>query len=186
MPDGTTKADAPAGKDSFSSWTKPDSVSLGDWIEQSRIARYETRTYDWDALKFQADFDPKYRRSQMRYIGLGGAGATSDENVIPSENFTFSTMVLPAGCEGPPHVHDDVEEVFFMLKGRIKLFLEQNGERAETILNERDVVSVPPGIYRGLLNIGQEEALMCVMLGASRPKLPSYPPDHPLASLKRG
>jgi len=186
MPDGTRKTDASPGTDQFDSWMKPEGVSLGDWIEKSRIARYETRTYDWDALKFQADYDPKYRRSQMRYIGLGAAGAKSDENVIPSENFTFSTMVLPAGCEGPLHIHDDVEEVFFMLRGRIKLFLEQDGETAETILNERDVVSVPPGIYRGLLNIGQEEALMCVMLGTAKPKLPTYPPDHPLASLKRG
>ena len=94
-------------------------------------------------------------------------------------------MVLPAGCEGPSHVHDDVEEVFFMLRGRIRLFLEHKGETAETILYERDVVSVPPGIYRGLENVGQEEALMCVMLGTPRPKLPTYPPDHPLAKIKR-
>lgn len=173
--------DAPA----FETWRKPDGVSLSDWLENSRVARFEERTYDWDALKFQADYDSKYRRSQMRYIGLGAAGAKSDGNVIPSENFTFSTMVLPAGCEGPSHVHDDVEEVFFMLRGRIRLFLEHNGETAETILNERDVVSVPPGIYRGLENIGQEEALMCVMLGTSKPKLPTYPPNHPLVSLKR-
>lgn len=186
MPDGTPKTETPSEEDRFETWSKPDGVSLAEWIETSRIARYESRTYDWDALKFQADYDPKYRRSQMRYIGVGAAGAKSDANVIPSEHFTFSTMVLPAGCEGPLHVHDDVEEVFFMLRGRIKLFLEQDGETAETVLNERDVVSVPPGIYRGLLNIGQEEALMCVMLGTAKPKLPTYPPDHPLASLKRG
>ena len=42
----------------------------------TRIARYETRTYDWDALKFQADFDPKYRRAQMRYMGTGGTGVS--------------------------------------------------------------------------------------------------------------
>ena len=166
-------------------WKRPDGLSLGDWIENERIARYESRTYDWNALKFQADYDPRYRRAQMRYIGLGAAGAKSDANVIPSENFTFSTMVLPAGCEGPLHVHDDVEEVFFMLRGRIRLFMEHEGETAETVLNERDVVSVPPGVYRGLENIGQEEALMCVMLGTSSPRLPTYPPDHPLAKLKR-
>ncbi len=40
----------------------------------TRIARYDTRKYDWDALKFQADFDPKFRRAQMRYMGTGGTG----------------------------------------------------------------------------------------------------------------
>ena len=158
--------------------------SLADRIT-SRIARFETRTYDWDALKFQADFDPKYKRAQMRYMGTGGTGLSSDENTVPSEHFTFSTMVLPPGSEGPMHVHVDVEEVFFMLRGKIRLFLEQDGETWETEIFERDLVSVPPGIYRGLLNHGQEEALMCVMLGATKPQTPTYPSDHPLAKVKR-
>ena len=164
--------------------TKTEARSLEDWIT-SRIARYETRTYDWDALGFQADFDPKYRRAQMRYMGTGGTGIGADDNTVPSEHFTFSTMVLPPGCEGPSHVHDDVEEVFFMLRGKIRLTLEHEGETWETELNERDLVSVPPGIYRGLWNHGQEEALMCVMLGAVKPQTPTYPPDHPLAKIKR-
>ena len=164
--------------------TQPRDQSLEDRIT-GRIARYETRTYDWDALKFQADFDPKYKRAQMRYMGTGGTGVKADENTVPSEHFTFSTMVLPPGCEGPMHVHADVEEVFFMLRGKIRLFLEHDGETWETELSERDLVSVPPGIYRGLLNHGQEEALMCVMLGATKPQTPTYPPQHPLAKIKR-
>ena len=158
--------------------------TLADWME-TRIARYKTRRYDWDALKFQADFDPKYRRAQMRYLGTGGTGVADDSNTVPSEHFTFSTMVLPPGAEGPSHVHDDVEEVFFMLRGKIRLTLERDGETYETELGERDLISVPPGVYRGLVNEGEEEALMCVLLGAARPRIPTYPPDHPLASIKR-
>jgi len=171
-------------REDLPTWQKPEGSSLADWAE-TRVARFEERTYDWDALKFQADYDPKYRRAQMRYMGTGAAGVTSDVNTIPSEHFTFSTMVLPSGCEGPMHVHDDVEEVFFMLRGKIKLTLEHNGETVDTILNERDLFSVPPRIYRGLLNIGQEEALMCVMLGTPKPQIPTYPADHPLAKIKR-
>lgn len=155
-----------------------------DAYMHGRLARFETRRYDWNALKFQSDYDPKYRRAQIRYVGTGATGA-QDENIIPAEHFTFSTMCLPAGCEGPLHVHHDVEEVFFMLRGRVKLFFRHGDEECETILNERDVVSIPPGIYRGLVNIGQEEALMCVMLGTGKPSLPTYPPDHPLSKIKR-
>lgn len=168
----------------FPGWVKPADSSLGEWVE-SRIARFEERTYDFNALKFQADFDPKYRRAQMRYIGTGATGVKGDSNTIPAEHFTFSTMVLPAQCEGPLHVHDDVEEVFFMLRGKIKLFVEHNGEKCETILKERDLISVPPGIYRGLYNFGQEDALMCVMLGTPKPQIPTYPEDHPLSKVKR-
>jgi len=167
------------------SWDQPEGSSFGDWME-SRVARLSTRKYDWDALKFQADYDPKYRRAQMRYIGTGGTGVAVDANVIPSEHFTFSTMIIPAGHEGPPHLHIDVEEVFFVMRGKLKLVLEKDGERFETILTDRDVVSIPPGVYREEINIGDEDALMCVMLGSKKPITPTYPPEHPLASIKRG
>ena len=163
----------------------PAGKSLADWM-QTRVARYESRTLDWDALKFQADFDPKYRRAQMRYIGTGATGVADDENVIPAGHFTFTTMILPAGCEGPSHLHTDAEEVFFILKGnKVRIFVEHNGERHDTVLAERDVISVPPGVYRGLVNDGIEEALMCVMIGNPKPVTPTYPPDHPVSKIPR-
>lgn len=167
------------------SWDQPEGSSFGEWME-SRVARLSTRKYDWNALKFQADYDPKFGRAQMRYIGTGGTGVASDANVIPSEHFTFSTMIIPAGHEGPPHLHIDVEEVFFVLRGKLKLVLEKDGQRFETVLTDRDVVSVPPGVYREEINIGEEDALMCVMLGAKKPITPTYPPEHPLTQIKRG
>ncbi|HTP84440.1 MAG TPA: cupin domain-containing protein [Alphaproteobacteria bacterium] len=151
----------------------------------SRIARHETRRYDWDALKFQADFDPKYGRAQMRYVGTGGTGVSADTNVVPSEHFTFSTMLIPAGHEGPMHLHTDVEEIFFVLRGTVKVMCERDGETYETVLKERDLISIPPGVYRGEINIGEEDCLMCVMLGAAKPVTPTYPSDHPLAKIKR-
>jgi quercetin dioxygenase-like cupin family protein len=157
-----------------------------------RVARFATRQYDWDALKFQADFDPKYARAQMRYMGTGGTGVASDNNTVPAEHFTFSTMVIPKGNEGPAHIHRDVEEIFFMLKGTMKVICELRAEdeitvlgRWETILKERDLISVPPGVYREEINIGDEDALMCVMLGSPAPARPTYPPDSPLAGIKR-
>lgn len=163
----------------------PEGKTFSQWIE-SRLARYETRTLDWNALKFQADYDPKYRRAQMRYVGTGATGVAKDSNTVPAEHFTFSTMVLPAGCEGPMHLHDDVEEIFFILRGtKVKLMFELDGEHFETYVKERDLVSVPAGVYRGLVNEGIEEALMIVCLGTNVPETPTYPPDHPLSKIKR-
>ncbi|MFC3608203.1 cupin domain-containing protein [Stutzerimonas tarimensis] len=167
------------------SYDRPEGASFAEWCE-SRIARFSTRRYDWDALKFQADYDPKYRRAQMRYIGTGGTGVASDNNTIPSEHFTFSTMIIPAGNIGPSHIHVDVEEVFFVLRGKMKVIMEKDGERFEAILTDRDIISVPPGVYREEHNIGEEDALMCVMLGAKKPITPTYPPESPLARIKRG
>jgi len=158
--------------------------SFSQWME-SRVARKSNRRYDWDALKFQADYDPRYRRAQMRYVGTGGTGVSSDGNTVPAAHFTFSTMVIPAGNIGPSHIHYDVEEIFFVLRGEMKVICEKDGERWEAVLGERDLISVPPGVYREEHNIGDEDALMCVMLGSPKPITPVYPPDSPLTKIKR-
>ena len=163
---------------------QPAGTTFAQWM-QSRCALHSTRRYDWNALKFQADFDPKYRRAQMRYLGTGGTGVAADCNSIAAEHFTFSTMIIPAGHEGPMHLHTDVEEVFFVLRGKVKVLCEKDGQQWEAVLGERDLISIPPGVYRGEINIGEEDVLMCVMLGAARPITPTYPADHPLAKIKR-
>jgi mannose-6-phosphate isomerase-like protein (cupin superfamily) len=158
--------------------------SFAQWME-SRVARKSSRSYDWDALKFQADYDPRYRRAQMRYVGTGGTGVAKDSNTVPSAHFTFSTMVIPAGNIGPSHIHYDVEEVFFVMRGAMKVICEKDGQRWETVVGERDLISVPPGVYREEHNVGDEDALMCVMLGSPKPITPVYPPDSPLTQIKR-
>lgn len=154
------------------------------WMD-GRVARFATRRYDWDALKFQADYDPKYRRAQMRYVGTGATGVAKDVNTVPAAHFTFSTMVIPGGHIGPSHIHYDVEEIFFVIRGKMKVICDKDGQRWEAVLGERDLISVPPGVYREEHNIGDEDALMCVMLGSPKPITPTYPPDSPLAKLKR-
>lgn len=121
----------------------------------------------------------------MRYVGTGGTGVASDSNTVPAGAFTFSTMVVPAGHIGPSHIHVDVEEIFFVLRGKMQVVCERDGERWEAELGERDLISVPPGVYRSETNIGEEDALMCVMLGSPRPVTPTYPPDSPLSRIKR-
>jgi len=151
----------------------------------ARIARFDTRTLDWDALKFQEKVNPNYRRAQMRYVGTGATGVKTDSNTVPSEHFTLSTMVIPAGHEGPLHTHLDVEEVFFMLQGQMTCYMEKDGERIERTLGPRDAISVPAGVARGERNDGDEDALMIVIVGAGKPQLPTYPENSPMFGVKR-
>lgn len=181
---GLMDANIPAEAETQRGMMQADGQSFSDWLE-SRVARFGSRKYDWDALKFQADHDPSYRRAQMRYIGTGGTGVAKDASTVLPAHFTFSTMVVPAGNVGPSHIHYDVEEVFFVMRGKMKIVCEKDGQRWESMLNERDLISVPPGVYREETNIGDEDALMCVMLGTSKPITPTYPPDSPLAKIKR-
>lgn len=85
------------------------------------------------------------------------------------------------------HLHDDVEEVFFILKGNVTAMIKEvdNDEVYEIKLSERDCISSPPGVHRGIRNDSDEEAMMLVMLGASKPNLPTYPEGSELEELRK-
>ncbi|MDF2680903.1 MAG: cupin protein [Brevibacillus sp.] len=152
-------------------------------FEQKFVARLETRKLDYNALSFQEQVNPAYRRAQCRYVGTGGV-ATTDSNVIKAENFTLSNMYLPVGAEGPMHLHSDVEEVFFVIRGSVTALVQIGETIHEVKLSERDCIWTPPGYYRGVRNDGDEEAIMAVMLGAPKPQIPTYPEGSELEAIR--
>src|SRR5213594_2656836 len=138
---------------------------------RTRVARFVDRLPDWDAF---ADARVEgYRRAQHRYIGAGASGK-SDARAIPAEQFTLSVMFVPPGQGNAPHTHE-VEEVFFILDGKVKVFFEDGaGRREETVLGRWDCVSAPAGVVHGFENVGLEPAYLQVMLGRARPDLMTY------------
>jgi quercetin dioxygenase-like cupin family protein len=158
---------------------RENALSLDERMEKYTV-RFASRQEDWGVLDFQTKVSPKYKRAQIRYLGGGGTGAHDDPNMLPAEHFTLSTMLLPSGCEGPLHKHPDVEEVFFVIKGSVTIIWEEDGTEIEKVITERDMIFTPPGVYRGLRNHTDSDCLMLVMLGASKPQLPSYPEGSPM------
>jgi mannose-6-phosphate isomerase-like protein (cupin superfamily) len=135
------------------------------------VARFADRRADWDAF---ADARVEgYRRAQHRFIGSGASGK-ADSSAIPADHFTLSVMFVPPGQGNAPHTHE-VEEVFFILRGTVQVFVEdKGGNRAETVLGPWDCVSCPAGVIHGFTNVGLEPAYLQVMLGKARPDLMSY------------
>ena len=157
-----------------------------DALIDSRIARRDNRVEDWDTLAFQAKAGDQFRRAQIRYIGSGGTGNHDDDTrTIPAEHFTLSNMRLPEGAVGPEHVHDDVEEVFFVLEGTLEVTLHRDDRQATRTLGYRDAISVPAGCGRSLHNPGPGDALFCVILGAGKPQLPWYPATSAMHGVTR-
>ena len=136
-----------------------------------QVARFVDRQGDWDAF---ADARIEgYRRAQHRFIGSGASGK-KDASVIPAQHFTLSVMFVPPGQGNAAHTHE-VEEVFFVLRGKVKVFFEDGaGGRVETVLGEWDCVSCPAEVIHGFENVGLEPAYMQVMLGKGRPDLMQY------------
>lgn len=136
-----------------------------------QVARFVDRVPDWDAFA-DARVDG-YRRAQHRFIGSGASGK-ADTRVIPAEHFTLSIMYVPPGQGNAPHTHE-VEEIFFILDGKVRVFLEDaQGRRAETVLGRWDCVSCPAGVVHGYENVGLEPAYLQVMLGKAVPDLMGY------------
>lgn len=113
------------------------------------------------------------------------AGVAEDASTVQSEHFTLSSMILPAGGQGPLHLHAAAEEVFFILRGRVKLTAERNGDTWGTEASDRDLISWPFGANRGMVAIGDEEALMRVIGGTAKPTNPTFPPGHTLSNVER-
>ena len=136
-----------------------------------RVARFVDRRPDWDAF---ADARVEgYRRAQHRYIGSGASGK-ADPSVVPAEHFTLSVMFVPPGQGNAAHTHE-VEEIFFILEGTVKVFLQDEaGHRAEAVLARWDCVSCPANVIHGFENVGLEPAYLQVMLGKAQPALMSY------------
>jgi len=142
-----------------------------DELLRRQVARFTERVPDWDAF---ADARMEgFRRAQHRFIGSGASGK-SDPRVVPADHFTLSVMFVPPGQGNAAHTHE-VEEVFFILRGKMKVFIEDGaGNRAETVLGEWDCISCPANVIHGFENVGLEPAYLQVMLGKARPDLMTY------------
>ena len=141
-------------------------------IAQRYVARFRDRKADWAAFE-----DAKvegYKRAQHRFIGAGGSGKHNDPTVIPAKNFTLSIMYVEPGQGNAAHTHE-VEEIFFVLKGQLTAFLEdESGRRLDVRLGPWECIACPPGVIHGYINDSLEPVYFQVMLGRARPETMGY------------
>jgi mannose-6-phosphate isomerase-like protein (cupin superfamily) len=145
-------------------------------IAKRFVARFKDRKPDWNAFE-----DAKiegYKRAQHRFIGAGGSGKHGDTYAIPPRGFTLSIMYVEPGQGNAAHTHE-VEEVFFVLRGILTVFLEDEaGNRVETRLGPWECIACPPGVIHGYINDSLEPVYFQVMLGRARPETMGYADPH--------
>ncbi|MEH6753026.1 MAG: cupin domain-containing protein [Alphaproteobacteria bacterium] len=144
-------------------------------IMDTHVGRYRDKVPDWEAFE-----DAKiegYRRAQHRFIGAGGSGKHSDPDVIPARAHTLSIMFVNPGQGNAAHTHE-VEETFFVLKGLLDVFVEdEDGRRLETRLGPWECITCPPGVIHGYDNNSLEPVWFQVMLGRGQPETMGYADD---------
>jgi mannose-6-phosphate isomerase-like protein (cupin superfamily) len=72
---------------------------------------------------------------------------------------------MAAGNSFRPHYHEDMEEIFIILKGKARIQIREE----EAILAKEEVVVVPMGEVHEMKNIGDEEAEY-IVIGISQGK----------------
>jgi mannose-6-phosphate isomerase-like protein (cupin superfamily) len=141
-------------------------------IMQRHVGRFADKMPDWAA--FEDAKTEGYRRAQRRFIGAGGSGKHDDKSVIPARGFTLSIMEVPPGQGNAAHTHE-VEEVFFVLRGSLSVFVEdESGRRLSRTLGPWECISCPPGVIHGYQNESAEPVFFQVMLGKARPETMGY------------
>ena len=138
------------------------------------VQRYGSKELDWGPFAAQGDLKEKYLRAHVRMVGASITGKHYEPGTVTADNFTLSVMMMPPGAEAPSHAHE-VEEVFFVVKGELTAWWEDDdGRILDTVLKEREMIYSPAGIMHGLRNHTDEEALVQVVIGVGRPQKPTY------------
>lgn len=148
-----------------------EGVSIDD-ILKSHVGKFKDKTPDWHAFA-DADIDGN-RRAQHRFIGAGASGKHADESVIKPGAFTLSIMLVPPGEGNAAHTHE-VEEVFFVLQGRLTVFLDdEDGRRVRDVLEPWELICCPAGVIHGYINETEEPCYLQVVLGRGRPEVAGF------------
>lgn len=138
------------------------------------VQRYGSKELDWEPFSAQGDLKEEYRRAHVRMVGASITGKHFEPGTVTANNFTLSVMMMPPGAVAPSHAHE-VEEVFFVVKGELTAWWEDDdGRIVDTVLKEREMICSPAGIMHGLRNHTDEDALVQVVIGAGRPQKPTY------------
>lgn len=147
-------------------------LSIEDIVD-GYVRQFRDIEPDWEA--FEDAMIEGYKRAQHRFIGAGGSGKHDDPDVIPARAFTLSIMHVEPGQGNASHTHE-VEEVFFVLKGILTVFVEEEetGRRISRRLGPWECISCPPGVIHGYINDSLEPVYFQVMLGRGKPETMGY------------
>lgn len=145
----------------------PDDIIDAEEFERTRVARFKalqgSTTPMLDAVI------PGCEREIYQIIGRGvGEDARQRPAITDNRDFNVSVVRCAPG-KGTLHHDHETNEVFMPLKGRWKIFWGADEDSRCVHLDPWDVASCPPHVMRGFRNVGDEEGLLFVIVGATDP-----------------
>lgn len=108
---------------------------------------------------------PEYQRDIFNVIGRG---VTEDPALAPAiadaRYFGITYVGAEPGKGAALHAHETIE-VFVALTGRWIAYWGKDGDK-EIEIGPHDVISFPPGVFRGFRNAGDSYALLMAIIGS--------------------
>jgi uncharacterized RmlC-like cupin family protein len=141
---------------------------------EQRVARFKTLTPH--PVTFLDQALPQHKRDVFNLIGRGVSeeqGAAAE--ITDVRDFNVQMSRAKPGQGAGLHSHTTIE-TFMPLNGSWAITFGDQGEH-EIVLEQFDLISVPPGIMRGFRNVGTEEAYLFTVLGGTDPGRVTWSPD---------
>lgn len=140
---------------------------------RARVARFKDLKSSSEA--FVDTRIPEYQREIFNIIGRG---VTEDPRlkapIEDNRDFNMCMMKADPGKSSSQHDHETIE-CFVALTGTWAITLGENGEE-EIVLEPFDTFSVPPGVMRGVRNVGDEPGYILTILGGTDPGRAKWSP----------
>ena len=120
----------------------------------------------------------KGHQDRKNYSVIGpGVSEDAKQNVKIAEEHGFNIGAVSAAPMNGSGLHSHTTaEVFIIHAGSWRFYWGVDGTEGEVILNRGDVASFPTNMFRGFQNVGQDEALMFVVLGENDPGVITWTP----------
>ncbi|SDI01009.1 hypothetical protein [Alteribacillus bidgolensis] len=133
---------------------------------EKRIVRFDDLKSRGISLMFIDSILPGHQRINYAVIG-DTASENPDYNPIITDphGFQIGMVKAPPGNGPAYHTHDYIES-FIPLSGKWRFYWgnEEDKIEGEAIIEEWDLISLPPGLYRGLENVSDEDAWLFAIL----------------------
>ena len=140
-----------------------DIIDLSVEEMEQRVARY--RNLKASKQAFVDTRIPEYERDIYNVIGRGVTeDASLTAEITDSRYFGITYVGADPGKGAALHAHETIE-VFIPLTGRWAAVWGEDGDK-EIIVEPFDVISFPPGVYRGFRNVGDEHAMLMAIIGS--------------------
>lgn len=135
-------------------------------MEENWIVRFDDLKSKAIPLMFIDSIIPGHQR--LNYAVIGDTASENDAyspEITEPHGFQIGMVKAPPGNGPAYHTHDYIE-AFLPLSGKWRFYWGNSEDEieGETIIEEWDLISLPPGLWRGFENISDEDAWIFAVL----------------------